>query len=78
MQCGGLGCEPQDRVSRTGHLKALCLVGFLTMVVNTDAGSSHSGLHEGAHNSTGIEAPQVIVGLPRADKHNGLPCDVGH
>lgn len=35
-------------------------------------------LHQGADHGTGVEAAQVIVGLPRAHKHNRLACDVSH
>lgn len=37
-----------------------------------------SGLHQGTDDSAGVEAAQVVVGLTRAHKHNGLPCDVSH
>ena len=35
-------------------------------------------LHQGADHSAGVEAAQVVVGLPCAHKHDGLARDVGH
>lgn len=40
--------------------------------------AANLSLHQGADHSTGVEAAQVIVGLPRAHKHNRLACDVSH
>lgn len=39
---------------------------------------SLSGLHQGADHGAGVQAAQVVVGLPGAHKHNGLACDVSH
>ena len=35
-------------------------------------------LHQGADHGAGVEAAQVVVGLPRAHEHDGLACDVSH
>lgn len=39
---------------------------------------SRLSLHQGTDHSAGVQAAQVVVGLPRAHKHDGLPCDVSH
>lgn len=35
-------------------------------------------LHESADHGPGVEAAQVVVGLPGAHEHDGLACDVSH
>ena len=35
-------------------------------------------LHQGTDHGMGVEAVQVIVGLPRAHKYNWLACDASH